>query len=146
MQSEAIHKHYVANQRRLMYSASPHVAASIMFFLLLLFWLKHTCAAATDCMHHNALKTLLCMRLSMKLAVQTSDGQTMPVSVWTSTLRRTIQTAEHLPFPKLRWKVGVLHCVVGQARRTLHHMAPCIPSLAKAVSVPNLPVTQRSPP
>ena len=29
----------------------------------------------------------------------------MPVSVWTSTLKRTIQTAEHLPFPKLRWKV-----------------------------------------
>lgn len=29
----------------------------------------------------------------------------MPVSVWTSTLRRTIQTAELLPFPKLRWKV-----------------------------------------
>ncbi|KAL3144542.1 hypothetical protein ABBQ32_004273 [Trebouxia sp. C0010 RCD-2024] len=35
----------------------------------------------------------------------TSDGQTMPVSVWTSTLRRTIQTAELLPFPKLRWKM-----------------------------------------
>eukprot|EP00891_Asterochloris_glomerata_P000953 jgi/Astpho2/953/gw1.00016.135.1_t len=35
----------------------------------------------------------------------TSDGQTMPVSVWTSTLRRTIQTAEGLPFPKLRWKM-----------------------------------------
>ena len=29
----------------------------------------------------------------------------MPVSVWTSTLNRTIQTAEGLPFPKLRWKV-----------------------------------------
>ena len=29
----------------------------------------------------------------------------MPVSVWTSTLKRTIQTAELLPFPKLRWKV-----------------------------------------
>lgn len=29
----------------------------------------------------------------------------MPVSVWTSTLQRTIQTAEQLPFPKLRWKV-----------------------------------------
>mmetsp|Transcript_22383 Transcript_22383/g.48915 ORF Transcript_22383/g.48915 Transcript_22383/m.48915 type:complete len:250 (+) Transcript_22383:304-1053(+) len=26
------------------------------------------------------------------------------ISVWTSTLKRTIQTAEHLPFPKLRWK------------------------------------------
>eukprot|EP00884_Botryococcus_braunii_P005345 jgi/Botrbrau1/14811/Bobra.0332s0004.1 len=35
----------------------------------------------------------------------TSEGLTMPVSVWTSTLKRTIQTAESLPFPKLRWKV-----------------------------------------
>ena len=25
--------------------------------------------------------------------------------VWTSTLQRTIQTAERLPFPKVRWKV-----------------------------------------
>lgn len=37
--------------------------------------------------------------------MQTSEGLTMPVSVWTSTLKRTIQTAELLPFPKLRWKV-----------------------------------------
>lgn len=29
----------------------------------------------------------------------------MPVIVWTSTLQRTISTAERLPFPKLRWKV-----------------------------------------
>lgn len=36
---------------------------------------------------------------------QTMEGNTMPVSVWTSTLKRTIQTAELLPFPKLRWKV-----------------------------------------
>ena len=36
---------------------------------------------------------------------QTSEGETLPVAVWTSTLQRTIQTAEHLPFPKLRWKV-----------------------------------------
>lgn len=26
------------------------------------------------------------------------------MSVWTSTLKRTIDTAEHLPYPKLRWK------------------------------------------
>lgn len=26
------------------------------------------------------------------------------VSVWTSTLKRTIQTARGIPFPKLRWK------------------------------------------
>ncbi|EFJ46639.1 hypothetical protein VOLCADRAFT_30993, partial [Volvox carteri f. nagariensis] len=33
------------------------------------------------------------------------DDQTcVPVSVWTSTLCRTIQTARYLPFPKLRWK------------------------------------------
>ncbi len=37
--------------------------------------------------------------------MQTSEGLTMPVSVWTSTLKRTINTAELLPFPKLRWKV-----------------------------------------
>ena len=37
--------------------------------------------------------------------LQTTDGATMPMSVWTSTLNRTIQTAEGLPFPKLRWKV-----------------------------------------
>jgi len=46
------------------------------------------------------------MRTTMgRCAAQTSEGATMPVSVWTSTLKRTIQTAEHLPFPKLRWKV-----------------------------------------
>lgn len=28
----------------------------------------------------------------------------MPVSVWTSTLQRTIATAAGLPFPRLRWK------------------------------------------
>lgn len=28
----------------------------------------------------------------------------MPVSVWTSTLKRTIHTANFLPYPKLRWK------------------------------------------
>lgn len=27
-----------------------------------------------------------------------------PLTVWTSTLKRTMQTAEHLPFPKLQWK------------------------------------------
>jgi 6-phosphofructo-2-kinase/fructose-2,6-biphosphatase len=26
------------------------------------------------------------------------------VSVWTSTLRRTIQTAQNLPYAKLKWK------------------------------------------
>ena len=41
----------------------------------------------------------------MLCALQNSAGATMPVSVWTSTLRRTIQTAEAIPFPKLRWKV-----------------------------------------
>lgn len=29
----------------------------------------------------------------------------IPVAVWTSTLRRTIMTARHLPLAKLRWKV-----------------------------------------
>ncbi|KAG1677472.1 hypothetical protein FOA52_001928 [Chlamydomonas sp. UWO 241] len=31
-------------------------------------------------------------------------GTVAPLQVWTSTLKRTIQTARHLPFPKLRWK------------------------------------------
>lgn len=35
---------------------------------------------------------------------QNADNTFVPVSVWTSTLRRTIQTARYLPFPKLRWK------------------------------------------
>jgi 6-phosphofructo-2-kinase / fructose-2,6-biphosphatase 3 len=35
---------------------------------------------------------------------ETLDGIPLPVSVWTSTLKRTIQTAQHLVFPKLRWK------------------------------------------
>lgn len=34
----------------------------------------------------------------------TFDDQAIPVAVWTSTLKRTIQTANYLPFPKLRWK------------------------------------------
>eukprot|EP00775_Hariotina_reticulata_P010180 gene10180-10340_t len=33
-----------------------------------------------------------------------ADGCPVPVSVWTSTLQRTIQTAAALPFAKLRWK------------------------------------------
>jgi 6-phosphofructo-2-kinase/fructose-2,6-biphosphatase len=32
------------------------------------------------------------------------NGTPVPVSVWTSTLQRTIQTAAALPFAKLRWK------------------------------------------
>ena len=41
---------------------------------------------------------------------QTSHGGIMPVSVWTSTLTRTIETAEQIPFPKLRWKVRSPPC------------------------------------
>lgn len=37
----------------------------------------------------------------MPLCVQ---GEEVSVAVWTSTLKRTIQTARLLPFPKLRWK------------------------------------------
>jgi len=33
-----------------------------------------------------------------------NDEEVVPMSVWTSTLKRTIQTAACLPFPKLRWK------------------------------------------
>uniref|UniRef100_A0A383W1K9 6-phosphofructo-2-kinase domain-containing protein n=1 Tax=Tetradesmus obliquus TaxID=3088 RepID=A0A383W1K9_TETOB len=35
---------------------------------------------------------------------KSADGTPVPVSVWTSTLQRTIQTAAALPFAKLRWK------------------------------------------
>jgi hypothetical protein len=35
---------------------------------------------------------------------QTFNEAGVPVSVWTSTLKRTIQTANFLPYPKLRWK------------------------------------------
>ena len=35
---------------------------------------------------------------------QTFNESGVPVSVWTSTLKRTIETARFLPFPKLRWK------------------------------------------
>jgi len=34
--------------------------------------------------------------------VQDGEENPVPVSVWTSTLKRTIQTASYLPFPKLR--------------------------------------------
>lgn len=36
---------------------------------------------------------------------QGSDGAPVPVSVWTSTLQRTILTAAALPFAKMKWKV-----------------------------------------
>ena len=46
----------------------------------------------------------------------------MPVSVWTSTLRRTIQTAESVPFPKLRWKVCTSSVWLGEA---LYYLLSC---------------------
>lgn len=44
----------------------------------------------------NLLPAALLSRLPQDSAVS--------LSVWTSTLKRTIQTASHLPFPKLQWK------------------------------------------
>ncbi|KAI8473607.1 MAG: 6-phosphofructo-2-kinase-domain-containing protein [Monoraphidium minutum] len=35
---------------------------------------------------------------------QDDDDAPVPVCVWTSTLQRTIRTARHLPFPKVRWR------------------------------------------
>jgi broad specificity phosphatase PhoE len=35
---------------------------------------------------------------------ETGGPPAVPLSVWTSTLRRTILTAKALPYPKLRWK------------------------------------------
>eukprot|EP00803_Ostreobium_quekettii_P000050 evm.model.scf_2262.2 EVM.evm.TU.scf_2262.2 scf_2262:22211-24712(-) len=48
------------------------------------------------------LPDILDERLEQVEHVGNDDG--VPLSVWTSTLRRTIQTAQHLHFPKLRWK------------------------------------------
>ncbi|GLI69499.1 hypothetical protein VaNZ11_014133 [Volvox africanus] len=39
-----------------------------------------------------------------RLPLNEEQKFSVPVSVWTSTLCRTIQTARHLPFTKLRWK------------------------------------------
>lgn len=36
--------------------------------------------------------------------VPEDEDELLRVSCWTSTLKRTIQTAKHVPFPKLRWK------------------------------------------
>jgi hypothetical protein len=33
-----------------------------------------------------------------------NPDELLPISCWTSTLKRTIQSAKHIPFPKLRWK------------------------------------------
>lgn len=44
------------------------------------------------------------MPLLLTSVLQAADGTPVPVSVWTSTLQRTIQTAAALPFAKLRWK------------------------------------------
>jgi uncharacterized protein (DUF608 family) len=41
---------------------------------------------------------------------QSQEDSSVPVSVWTSTLKRTIETAFYLPFPKLRWKVMRCRC------------------------------------
>jgi len=44
--------------------------------------------------------------------LQTFNESGVPVSVWTSTLRRTIATANYLPYPKLRWKaLDEIHAV-----------------------------------
>lgn len=44
-------------------------------------------------------------RALFRLVVLPEDeDELLAVSCWTSTLRRTIQTAKHVPFPKLRWK------------------------------------------
>jgi hypothetical protein len=50
--------------------------------------------------------------LLLLLLAQTFNESGVPVSVWTSTLRRTIATANYLPYPKLRWKaLDEIHAV-----------------------------------
>ncbi|KAG0360095.1 Fructose-2,6-bisphosphatase [Podila minutissima] len=41
---------------------------------------------------------------SLPLLITTHLGNSEQLTVWTSTLRRTIQTAQHLTYPKLAWK------------------------------------------
>jgi len=50
----------------------------------------------------RALPAVLASRVPP--ADDATGAPAVPVCVWTSTLRRTIQTAAHLPFAKLRWK------------------------------------------
>jgi 6-phosphofructo-2-kinase / fructose-2,6-biphosphatase 3 len=46
----------------------------------------------------------LAAALCKLVPVPDEEKEDLPVSCWTSTLRRTIQTAKHVPFPTLRWK------------------------------------------
>lgn len=43
-------------------------------------------------------------QLTVRVVLQRSIMLTYRFQVWTSTLRRTIQTAQNLPYPKLTWK------------------------------------------
>ena len=51
--------------------------------------------------YSTALARALCALVPMD---NSSTDELLPISCWTSTLRRTIQTARLIPFPKLRWK------------------------------------------
>ena len=54
-----------------------------------------------------ALARALCALVPVPVSEGDESGggdALLPVSCWTSTLQRTIQTAKHVPFPKLRWK------------------------------------------
>lgn len=51
-------------------------------------------------MYANILPDILASRIPCM-----TDGSALPVSVWTSTLQRTIITAQGLPYPKVQWKV-----------------------------------------
>jgi 6-phosphofructo-2-kinase/fructose-2,6-biphosphatase len=52
----------------------------------------------------RALPDVLDARLQAAAAEAGVPASGVAVAVWTSTLRRTIQTASALPFPKLKWK------------------------------------------
>jgi len=91
------------------------VCAVELLFLLSIHIMVLRCFPLSSLLSRKTLSTnsAVCLSLSATTlliknggsAAQTSEGLTMPVSVWTSTLKRTIHTAELLPFPKLRWKV-----------------------------------------
>ena len=65
--------------------------------------------------------TQLARALCALVPMPDEKDELLPISCWTSTLQRTIQTARHIPFPKLRWKAldeihaGVNLCALAES-------------------------------
>ena len=96
---------------------------------------KSDCACVSPC---------FCTHSSALVSVQTFDDEPIPLSVWTSTLKRTIQTASYLPFPKLRC-VCVCVCVFPAPPLPPAPLAPPFPPPSRPFSPP-LPLFHSPPP